>query len=118
MQKADTEYLAREIASLRIAMGEVATRDFIRSELTRLMEELDEAEQRRPRVERRGRQPAGRGGGTLAAPLAGGEPSDEVDSDRSEPTGPAATRPDEGANPGGARKSPRAPRGGARGGTP
>jgi uncharacterized membrane protein len=40
MQKADTEYLAREIASLRIAVGEVATRDFIRSELNRLAEEL------------------------------------------------------------------------------
>jgi uncharacterized membrane protein len=40
MQKADTEYLAREIASLRIALGEVATRDFIRSELNRLAEEL------------------------------------------------------------------------------
>ena len=28
--KADTEYLAREIAALRIALGEVATRDFLR----------------------------------------------------------------------------------------
>ncbi|GAA0817429.1 DUF1003 domain-containing protein [Spirilliplanes yamanashiensis] len=46
-QKADTEYLAREIASLRIAMGEVATRDFLRSELARLAEELDEAAHRR-----------------------------------------------------------------------
>src|SRR3954466_13250982 len=27
---ADTEYLAREVASLRIALGEVATRDFVR----------------------------------------------------------------------------------------
>ena len=44
MQKADTEYLAREIAALRIALGEVATRDFLRSELNRLAEELDEAE--------------------------------------------------------------------------
>jgi len=33
MQKADTEYLAREIASLRIAVGEVSTRDFVRTEL-------------------------------------------------------------------------------------
>lgn len=33
---ADTEYLAREIASIRMALGEVATRDFLRSELTRL----------------------------------------------------------------------------------
>jgi uncharacterized membrane protein len=37
--KADTEYLAREIAALRIALGEVATRDFVRSELQRLTEE-------------------------------------------------------------------------------
>jgi uncharacterized membrane protein len=43
MQKADVEYLSREIASLRIALGEVATRDFLRSELTRLAEELAEA---------------------------------------------------------------------------
>jgi uncharacterized membrane protein len=40
MQKADTEYLAREIAALRIALGEVATRDFLRGELTRLGEQL------------------------------------------------------------------------------
>ncbi|MBO4208928.1 DUF1003 domain-containing protein [Micromonospora echinofusca] len=53
LQKADTEYLAREIAALRIAMGEVATRDFLRSELARLAEELDEANQRRQRLERR-----------------------------------------------------------------
>nr|WP_221472493.1 DUF1003 domain-containing protein [Amycolatopsis umgeniensis] len=39
--KADTEYLARELASLRIAVGEVATRDFLRSELDRLREDLD-----------------------------------------------------------------------------
>src|SRR5581483_3327469 len=44
MQKADTEYLSREIAALRIALGEVATRDFLRSELGRIIAELDEAE--------------------------------------------------------------------------
>ena len=53
MQKADTEYLAREIASLRIALGEVATRDFLRSELARLAEELDEAADRRAKLERK-----------------------------------------------------------------
>jgi uncharacterized membrane protein len=53
MQKADTEYLAREIASLRIAVGEVATRDFIRSELARLADELDEAAHRRQKLERK-----------------------------------------------------------------
>jgi uncharacterized membrane protein len=39
---ADTEYLAREIASVRVSLGEVATRDFLRSELQRLLEDLDE----------------------------------------------------------------------------
>ncbi|MGH8860328.1 MAG: DUF1003 domain-containing protein [Jatrophihabitantaceae bacterium] len=34
--KADLEYLARELASIRMAIGEVATRDFLRSELSRL----------------------------------------------------------------------------------
>ena len=42
---ADTEFLAREVASLRVAMREVATRDFIRSELKSLLEEMDEARQ-------------------------------------------------------------------------
>jgi uncharacterized membrane protein len=53
MQKADTEYLTREIASLRIAVGEVATRDFLRSELSRVAEELDEAALRRAKLERK-----------------------------------------------------------------
>jgi uncharacterized membrane protein len=42
---ADTEYLAREVASLRIGLGEVATRDFIRGELQRMLEELDDRRQ-------------------------------------------------------------------------
>jgi len=33
--KADLEYLARELAAIRMAVGEVATRDFLRSELAR-----------------------------------------------------------------------------------
>ncbi|WP_375496606.1 DUF1003 domain-containing protein [uncultured Jatrophihabitans sp.] len=33
--KADLDYLAREIAAIRMALGEVATRDFLRSELQR-----------------------------------------------------------------------------------
>ncbi|MFC7528044.1 DUF1003 domain-containing protein [Actinoplanes sp. GCM10030250] len=47
MQKADTEFLTREIASLRKSLGDVATRDFLRSELGRLADELDEAALRR-----------------------------------------------------------------------
>ncbi|MEU4997267.1 DUF1003 domain-containing protein [Streptomyces sp. NPDC021622] len=39
---ADTEYLSREIASLRMGLGEVATRDWIRSELQDLVKELEE----------------------------------------------------------------------------
>lgn len=39
---ADTEYLTREIAALRMGLGEVATRDWIRSELEDLVRELDE----------------------------------------------------------------------------
>jgi uncharacterized membrane protein len=41
---ADTEYLVREVAALRIALGEVATRDFLRSELRDLLEELEAAD--------------------------------------------------------------------------
>lgn len=39
---ADMEFLAREVASLRMALGEVATRDFLRSELRGLLADLDE----------------------------------------------------------------------------
>jgi uncharacterized membrane protein len=38
----DTEYLAREVAAIRVALGEVATRDYIRGELQRLVEEIGE----------------------------------------------------------------------------
>jgi uncharacterized membrane protein len=39
----DTEYLAREIVSLRLAMKDMASKDFIRAELRSLLEELDKA---------------------------------------------------------------------------
>ena len=39
---ADMEFLAREMSSLRTAIGEVATRDFLRSELRGLLEDIDE----------------------------------------------------------------------------
>lgn len=38
--KADTEFLARELAALRLAVGEVATRDYLRRELDELRELL------------------------------------------------------------------------------
>jgi len=37
---ADADYLTREIASLRLAMGELATRDYVRGELRDLLEEM------------------------------------------------------------------------------
>ena len=46
----DTEFLTREIASLRLAMNDVATRDFVRSELRDMLEELL-TEERRSREE-------------------------------------------------------------------
>ena len=53
---ADTDYLTRELASLRIAVGDVATRDFLRSELRQLLDDLEE--RRTPEPDRPG-GPAG-----------------------------------------------------------
>ena len=39
---AESEYLSREIADLRVGIGEVATRDFVRGELSDLLDELQE----------------------------------------------------------------------------
>ena len=39
---ADTEFLTREVASLRVALREQATRDFVRSELRSLLDEMEE----------------------------------------------------------------------------
>lgn len=47
---ADTEYLAREMASLRMSLSEVATRDFVRSEMRNLLEELLEQDDERRRA--------------------------------------------------------------------
>ncbi|MCB0917353.1 MAG: DUF1003 domain-containing protein [Actinobacteria bacterium] len=41
---ADTEYLMRELAALRTALGDVATRDYVRSELREQLEELQKPE--------------------------------------------------------------------------
>ncbi|MBT8158839.1 MULTISPECIES: DUF1003 domain-containing protein [Arthrobacter] len=42
---ADTEYLTREVAALRIALREVATRDYMRAELRSLLTDLLEAQE-------------------------------------------------------------------------
>ena len=44
---ADTEYLTRELASLRIALGDVTTRDYVRNELQDVAKEIIE-ELRKP----------------------------------------------------------------------
>jgi uncharacterized membrane protein len=49
----DTEYLTRELASLRITLREVATRDFVRSELRTVLEELLESQEKDDRQRRR-----------------------------------------------------------------
>lgn len=62
---ADTEYLMREIAALRMALGEVATRDYVRGELKDLVDELSQRLAVDTETERRsdepGRRPEGPG---------------------------------------------------------
>ena len=45
---ADMEFLAREVASLRMSVGEVATRDFLRSELRVLMSDIEQLNRPEP----------------------------------------------------------------------
>ena len=54
---ADMEFLAREMASLRMALGEVATRDYVRSELRSLLQELEERREQEQRDHRDPREP-------------------------------------------------------------
>lgn len=42
---ADMEFLAREMAALRMAIGEVATRDYVRSELRTLLAQLEDRDE-------------------------------------------------------------------------
>ena len=55
--RADTEYLARELAALRVAIGELATRDFIRGELTRITEGGGEDGEKREKKAKKRRDP-------------------------------------------------------------
>ena len=45
---ADTEYLAREVVALRLAMKDLATKEFIRQELRELLAELDSEQAAKP----------------------------------------------------------------------
>jgi len=66
----DTEYLTRELAALRIALREVAPRDFVRSELRSVLEELleEDREQQRPVRKSRKKKP---GDATMSLPRVG-----------------------------------------------
>ena len=59
---ADSDYLAREIAALRLALGDVATRDYVRGELRDLIDDLDELlderEKKRRKAERKAERKA------------------------------------------------------------
>jgi uncharacterized membrane protein len=55
--KADTEYLARELAALRIAVGEVVTRDYLRRELEEVRELLEELRAKKPKKNAGSRTP-------------------------------------------------------------
>jgi uncharacterized membrane protein len=46
---ADTEYLAREVAALKLALDEVATKDFVKDELRDVVRELLEELQPKPK---------------------------------------------------------------------
>lgn len=54
--KADTEYLARELAALRLSIGEVPTRDYLRHELESLRALLADLQSTKERAERRGKK--------------------------------------------------------------
>ncbi|QAY64537.1 DUF1003 domain-containing protein [Xylanimonas allomyrinae] len=65
---ADTEYLAREMAALRLALSEVATRDFVRSEIRNLLEGLEDLEVQRATAPESTPAPAQPSPGTSPAP--------------------------------------------------
>ncbi len=50
---ADTEYVSREVAGLRASLGDVVTRDYLRSELRAFLEQLDERAEKAAREEKR-----------------------------------------------------------------
>ncbi|GAB7190315.1 hypothetical protein NUM3379_10210 [Kineococcus sp. NUM-3379] len=64
---ADTEYLTREVAALRIALRDVATRDFVRAELRAVLEELRDDEDS-PTTKRKGKGKGGQGKGGADRP--------------------------------------------------
>ncbi|WP_420814570.1 DUF1003 domain-containing protein [Kineococcus vitellinus] len=88
---ADTEYLTREVAALRIALREVATRDFVRSELRAVLEELRDEEEGAPAREgkRKGGKKRKRTGEPGADPPGSAGPAGRAGSSRPAPASPS-----------------------------
>ncbi len=57
---ADSDYLAREIAALRLALGEVATRDYVRGELRDLLEDFEAKIEEQAKAQRKAEKKAER----------------------------------------------------------
>lgn len=84
--QADVEYLSRELAAMRLSLGEVATRDFLRDQLRDLVEEVVartgegsfdeqarvERDERDRRAEQRKKRAESPDTGTLSEPFVGG----------------------------------------------
>jgi len=88
--KADTEYLARELAALRVAIGEVATRDYLRGEIDRLRTDLEDmVDPAAAALKTQKRPPDKRGKSRSKPPTKPPERSARV----SEPSPPAAETP-------------------------
>jgi uncharacterized membrane protein len=71
---ADTEYLARELAAIRLALGEMPTRDYLGEELERIEQELSEV---RARLDGNARAGTTAGGSPDPRDTGGGSARDE-----------------------------------------
>jgi uncharacterized membrane protein len=71
---ADTEYLARELAAIRLALGEMPTRDYLGEELERIEQELSEV---RARLDGNARAGTTAGGSPDSRDTGGGSARDE-----------------------------------------
>jgi len=75
---ATAEYLTREIASLRMSLGEVATRDYLRGELRDLLDEID-ARSGNPRGGKGSKGGKGQKGAKQLAEQPGEQPDEQPD---------------------------------------
>lgn len=90
---ADADFLAREIASLRNALGEMATRDYLRSELRDIAQELADGVAERMTAHQREDGQSGSGSSTDAAPPQAPPPALPPASPSAPPPAPPAESP-------------------------